>query len=164
MNSPQDTQITQLKNETFGLVWAKLLEAIWLTVVNEIFKFPPHLGPFCQISYLFELSSVTRVTQFKSEFDFFKLAIYFNSKCFSRTENLAHAIRCVWPKFVKVVFLNFWYDHKDYANFDNAFSLIMKSLNQSDWKLIVYYRTVTNLKTLIGWVMSQIIKKMDRKS
>ena len=95
MNSPQAIRITQLKNETFGLVWAKLLEAMWLTVINEIFKFPPHLGPFCQISYLFELFSGTPVTQFKSEFDFFKLAVYFNSKRFSRTENLAHAIRCI---------------------------------------------------------------------
>ena len=32
----------------------KLQEAIWLTVINEIFKFPPHLFPFCQISHLFE--------------------------------------------------------------------------------------------------------------
>ena len=104
MNAPQATRITQLKKETFGLVWAKLLEALWLIVINEIFKFPPHLGPFCQISYLFELSSGTPVTQLKSEFVFFKLAIYFNSKHFSRTENLAHAIRCIWPKFVKVVF------------------------------------------------------------
>ena len=31
-------------------------EAIWLTVINEIFKIPPRLGPFCQINYLFELS------------------------------------------------------------------------------------------------------------
>ena len=35
----------------------KLQEAIWLTVVNEIFKFPPRLGPFCQINYLSELFS-----------------------------------------------------------------------------------------------------------
>ena len=95
MNAPQATRITQLKKETFGLVWAKLLEAFWLTVINEIFKFPPHLDPFCQISYLFGLSSGTPVTQFKSEFVFFKLAIYFNSKHFSRTESLAHAIRCI---------------------------------------------------------------------
>ena len=35
----------------------KLQEAIWLTVINEIFKFPPRLGPFCQINYLSELFS-----------------------------------------------------------------------------------------------------------
>ena len=31
----------------------KLQEAIWLTVINEIFKCPPRLGPFCQINCLF---------------------------------------------------------------------------------------------------------------
>ena len=35
----------------------KLQGAIWLTVINEIFKFPPRLGPFCQINYLSELFS-----------------------------------------------------------------------------------------------------------
>ena len=30
--------------------------ATWLTVIKEIFKFSPHLGPFCQIKYLLELS------------------------------------------------------------------------------------------------------------
>ena len=34
----------------------KLQEAIWLPVINEIFKFTPRLGPFCEINYLFELS------------------------------------------------------------------------------------------------------------
>ena len=33
----------------------KLQETIWLTVIKEIFKFPPRLGSFCQINYLFEL-------------------------------------------------------------------------------------------------------------
>ena len=31
----------------------KLQEAIWLTAINEIFKCPPRLGPFCQINCLF---------------------------------------------------------------------------------------------------------------
>ena len=35
--------------------FCKLQEAIWLTVINVIFKFPPSLGSFCQITYLFEL-------------------------------------------------------------------------------------------------------------
>ena len=35
----------------------KWQEAIWLTVINEIFKFPPRLCPFCQINYLPELFS-----------------------------------------------------------------------------------------------------------
>ena len=84
---------------------------------------------------------------------FWFLEIYFyNSKRFSRTENHAHAIRCIWPKFVKVHFLNFLYDHKDYANFDNAFSTITKIFLGPilNGKLIAHYRTVTNLKTLIG--------------
>ena len=59
---------------------------------------------------------------------FWFLEIYFyNSKRFPRTENHAHAIRYIWPKFVKVHFLNLLYDHKDYANFDNAFSVVMKN-------------------------------------
>ena len=35
----------------------KLQEAIWLTVIDEIFKFSPHFNPFIQINYLYELSS-----------------------------------------------------------------------------------------------------------
>ena len=35
----------------------KLQEAIWLTVINEIFKFLPHLDPFGQKNYLCALSS-----------------------------------------------------------------------------------------------------------
>ena len=34
----------------------KLQEAIWLTVINEIFKFPPHFDPFGYVNYLYELS------------------------------------------------------------------------------------------------------------
>ena len=45
----------------------------------------------------------------------------------SRTENHAHTIRCIWPNFLKVHFLNFLYDHKDYGNFDHAFSIIIKN-------------------------------------
>ena len=57
----QTTQKTQLKNDTYGLVF-RLLEKDFvnyrkLTVINEIFKFPPHLGPFFQINYLLELFS-----------------------------------------------------------------------------------------------------------
>ena len=40
-----------------GPKFCKLQEAIWLTVINEIFIFPPRLGPFCQINYLSELFS-----------------------------------------------------------------------------------------------------------
>ena len=40
-----------------GPKFRKLQEAIWLTAINEIFKFPPDLGSFCQVNYFFELSS-----------------------------------------------------------------------------------------------------------
>ena len=40
-----------------GPKFCKLKEAMWLTVINEIFKFPSHLGFFCEINYFFELSS-----------------------------------------------------------------------------------------------------------
>ena len=40
-----------------GPKFRKLQEAIWLTVINEIFKFPPHFNPFCQVNCLSELSS-----------------------------------------------------------------------------------------------------------
>ena len=52
-----------------------------------------------------------------------------------------------------VYFLNFLYGDKGYANFDNAFSIIMKNFPESvvlEWKLIAHYRTITSLKTLIG--------------
>ena len=53
MNSTQAIGITQLKERDFF----KLQEAIWVTVINKIFKFPSHLDPFCQIDYLCDLSS-----------------------------------------------------------------------------------------------------------
>ena len=63
MNSPQTIQNTQLKNDTFLLVFQtskkrfpKLQEAIWLTVINKIFKFPPHFIPSGYENYLDELS------------------------------------------------------------------------------------------------------------
>ena len=33
----------------------KLQKVVLLTVINEIFKFPPYSDTICQISYLFEL-------------------------------------------------------------------------------------------------------------
>ena len=62
MKSLQATRIIQLKNDTFGLVsrllerFRKLQEAIWLTVINKIFKFPPYFDPFGYVNYLYELS------------------------------------------------------------------------------------------------------------
>ena len=40
-----------------GPKFRKLQEAIWLTVINEIFKFPPHLDLFGHENYLYKLSS-----------------------------------------------------------------------------------------------------------
>ena len=74
------------------------------------------------------LTKMIAVKRISANGCFWFLEIYFyNSKCLSRTENHAHAIKCIWPKFVKVHFLNFLFDHKDSANFDNAFSIIMKT-------------------------------------
>ena len=35
----------------------KLQEAIWLTIINEILEIPQHFDLFCQINFLYELSS-----------------------------------------------------------------------------------------------------------
>ena len=35
--------------------FCKLQEAIWLTAINEIFKFPPHFDPFGYVNDLDEL-------------------------------------------------------------------------------------------------------------
>ena len=37
--------------------FSKLQKAIWLTVIKKIFKSPPHFDPFCQVNYLYEISS-----------------------------------------------------------------------------------------------------------
>ena len=37
--------------------FCKFQEAIWLTVINEIFKVPPHFDLFCQGNCLYKLSS-----------------------------------------------------------------------------------------------------------
>ena len=73
------------------------------------------------------LTKMMAVKRISANGCFWFLEIYsYNSKRFSRTENHAHAIRYIWPKFVKVHFLNLS-DHKDYGNFGNAFSIIMKN-------------------------------------
>ena len=43
--------------ESFRKGFRKLQEAIWLTVINEIFKFSPHLDPFGQENYYYKFSS-----------------------------------------------------------------------------------------------------------
>ena len=42
---------------TYRKRFYKVKEAIWLTVINKIFKLPPNFDPFIQINYLCELSS-----------------------------------------------------------------------------------------------------------
>ena len=74
------------------------------------------------------LPKMMAVKRISADCCFWFLEIYFNNpKHWSRTENHAHTIMRIWPKFVKVHFLNFLYDHKDYGNVDNAFSIIMKN-------------------------------------
>ena len=42
--------------QTSRKIFRKLQEAMWLTVINEIFKFLPHFYPFGYVNYLYELS------------------------------------------------------------------------------------------------------------
>ena len=42
--------------ETSRKRYRKLQEAVWLTVIDEIFKFSPHFYPFGYENYLDELS------------------------------------------------------------------------------------------------------------
>ena len=95
---------------------------------------------------------------------FWFLKIYFyNSKRFSRTENHAHAIRCIVCE--SVLFLNLLYDHKDYANFDNAFSIIMKNFPEP-----IGLQTNTSLEDgnkseISNWeIISWVLKTMGQKS
>ena len=50
-------EIRQISRKKLNFAkFRKLQEAIWLTVINEIFKFPPHFDPFDYVNYLYELS------------------------------------------------------------------------------------------------------------
>ena len=71
-----------------------------------------------------------------------------------------------WLKVRESVhFLNFLYHYKDYANFDNASSIIMKNFPESvGLETNSSLQTVANLKTLIGRGTSSILKKMWEKS
>ena len=81
MDSPQTARNTQLKNDTFGIVsglqerFRKLQEAIWLTAINKILNSHHVYAPFVKQTICLKSLRVTRVTQFKSEFDFFILAV-----------------------------------------------------------------------------------------
>ena len=51
-------EIRQISRKKLNFAeFRKLQEAIWLTVINEIFKFPPQFEPFGYVNYLYELSS-----------------------------------------------------------------------------------------------------------
>ena len=51
-------EIRQISPKNLDFVkFRKLQEAIWLTLINEIFKFPPNFDPFDYVNYLCELSS-----------------------------------------------------------------------------------------------------------
>ena len=66
---------------------------------------------------------------------------------------------------MKVHFLNFSYDRKDNANFDNALPIIMKNFPEPiglETNTVVHYRTITNLK-IVGWT-SEISKSIEQKS
>ena len=45
----------------------KLQEAMWLTVIDEIFKFSPYFYPFGQVNYLYmNTPQATRIIQLKN--------------------------------------------------------------------------------------------------
>ena len=45
----------------------KSQEAIWLTVINEIFQLPPHFDAFSYENYLDEPSLGSQITQLKND-------------------------------------------------------------------------------------------------
>ena len=87
-------------------------EAIWPTVINEIFEFPLRLGPFCQINYLFELflGYSTRVTQFKS--DTFGIGSKLLQRDFVNFSNFYHS-GSLFSKWA--IFLNVFWDCPRYS-------------------------------------------------
>ena len=52
---------------TQGPKFHKSKEVIWLTVINEIFKFPSYFDPFSQVNYLYELLSSYPINQLKND-------------------------------------------------------------------------------------------------
>ena len=50
-------EIRQILRKKFDFAkFRKLQEAIWLTLINEIFKLAPHFDPFGYVNCLYELS------------------------------------------------------------------------------------------------------------
>ena len=63
------------------------------------------------------------------------------------------------------VFLNFFFDHKDYEIFDNAFSIVIKNFPEPiRLETNSTLQDGNNLKTLIGRESFWILKKMEQKS
>ena len=55
-NYPTQKWYIWASSQISGRRFRKLQEAIWLTVINEIFKLPPYFDPFGYMNYLYELS------------------------------------------------------------------------------------------------------------
>ena len=71
MKSPGLPELTNSKVKhlasfkTFRMRFCKLHEAIWLPVIDKIFKFSPHFYPFEQVNYLCMTSpQANRIIQF----------------------------------------------------------------------------------------------------
>ena len=75
----------------------KLQKAIWLTVINEIFKFPLLLGSFCQISYLFELFSSYLSYPIK---DWYIWASFQTS-----WKKFCKLLKAIWPTVINEIFI-----------------------------------------------------------
>ena len=79
-----------------------------------------------------------------------------------------NALLCISvPYSIQILYGARRYDYKDDANFDNAFSIIMKNFPGTiiDWKLVAHCRRVTNLKALTGRQKRNVLslKKMRQK-
>ena len=65
------TQFIRFKHDVFGIRSRflkrcfRLQETIWLTLIDDIFKFSPHLDSFCQPHFFVNSLEATRSTQFK---------------------------------------------------------------------------------------------------
>ena len=65
------TQFIKFKHDVFGILSRllercfRLQETIWLTLIDDIVKFSPHLDSFCQPHFFVNSLEATRSTQFK---------------------------------------------------------------------------------------------------
>ena len=82
---------------TSGEKFPKLQKAIWLTVINEIFKFPLLLGSFCQISYLFEL--------FSSYLSYPIQDWYIWASFQTSWKKFCKLLKAIWPTVINEIFI-----------------------------------------------------------